>query len=197
MISEAQSKANLRKQLMFARKTIVKRADKNSEIFKNLTDMPEYKNAKQILMYMALDNEVNIDSLVDYSIMNGKSVAVPYCINADGSMEFYYINNTENLISGSFGIREPDISVCKKVTDFSDSIVIVPAIAFDTNGYRLGYGKGYYDRFLKNYSFISVGLCYNSLIQKSLPINEYDQKVDYIVTDTRIIRVDNGGQNNG
>lgn len=190
-----QSKAELRKSLKFARSKVVKKADKDSSIIKTFINSPLYKDSKQILMYMALDDEVNIDGLIELSRINGKNIAVPYCTDNDGEMEFYYINTLDDLVVGKFGVREPNIKVCKKMTDYKDSVILVPAIAFDTNGYRLGYGKGYYDRFLAKYPFISVGLCYNSLIVDKLPINEYDKSVDYIITDARFLSVRNGGTN--
>lgn len=188
-----QSKAELRKTLLFARKRIVKKASKDIDIASKLIETDEFKNASQILLYMALDDEINIDALVDFARIKGKSVAVPYCVNNNGDMEFYYINTLDDLVVGSFGVREPNIDICKKVTDFDKSIIIVPGIAFDTNGYRLGYGKGYYDRFLQNHTLISFGLCYNSLVLNQLPIDDFDKSVDYIITETRLIDAKNGG----
>lgn len=191
-----QSKQELRKSLKFARSRVVKKADKDNYILNTFVNSSLYRDSKQILMYMALDDEINVDALLDLSRINGKSIAVPYCVDNDGNMDFYYINSLDDLVEGSFGVREPNIKICKKVSDYNDSVILVPAIAFDKRGFRLGYGKGYYDRFLSNYPFISVGLCYNSLIQKELPINEYDQSVDYIITDTSIIDV-RKGENDG
>lgn len=190
-----QSKQELRKSLKFARSRVVKKADKDSAIIKSFINSNLYKDSKQILMYMALDDEINLDSLIDLARFNGKSVAVPYCIDDNGEMEFYYINNLNDLSVGKFGVREPKIDICKKMTDYSDSVILVPAISYDVKGYRLGYGKGYYDRFLAKYPFNSVGLCYNSLVVDELPTNEYDKSVDYIITDTRFISVRNGGNN--
>ncbi|MDE6768031.1 MAG: 5-formyltetrahydrofolate cyclo-ligase, partial [Eubacterium sp.] len=104
-------------------------------------------------------------------------------------MKFYYINSLKDIKTGFFGVREPDTDICCEVADFNDSICIVPAIAYDKKGYRLGYGKGYYDRFLENFSFISVGLCYNELIMDVLPIGEYDIPVDYIITQDGILTI--------
>lgn len=190
---ENQSKAEIRKQLLFTRKHIVKKYEKDRQIVSTLIELDEFKSCKLILAYMALDDEVNIDSMIEYAVLSHKSIAVPFCVDKNGTMDFYYINSLDDLVLGSFGIREPDVQKCKKVTDFSDSILLVPAISFDTNGYRLGYGKGYYDRFMQNYSHKSIGLCYNSLIRNELPINKYDESVDYIITDTKIYSINNGG----
>jgi 5-formyltetrahydrofolate cyclo-ligase len=108
-------------------------------------------------------------------------------------MDFYYINSMSDLVEGHFGVREPNTATCTKVTDFKDSVCIVPAISYDKLGYRLGYGKGYYDRFLKKFTIISVGMCYNELITDRLPIGEYDVPVDYIITQDGVFSVRNGG----
>ncbi len=108
-------------------------------------------------------------------------------------MDFYLINSLDDLKEGTFGVREPDTSKCKKLTDYSNSLIIVPGICFDESGCRIGYGKGYYDIFLKKYPFISVGLCYNSFVLEELPANEHDENVNIIVTDKRIIKI--GGKN--
>ena len=164
-------------------------------IIENVKSMKEFQKAKTVLCYLALNDEIKTDSLINYSFKEGKRVAVPYCIDDEGNMEFYLIKSISDTEIRSFGVREPIIEKCEKLTDFSESVVIVPALCFDKRGYRLGYGKGYYDRFLKNYSFISVGLCYNSLIKNEIPINEFDQKVDYIVTENQIISVKGGVEN--
>ena len=102
-------------------------------------------------------------------------------------MKYYYINSFNDMVSGSFGIREPDTEKCVEVTDFSASLCVVPAIAFDKRKYRLGYGKGYYDRFLKNYAYKSVGVCYNNLVVDELPADEYDIPVDIIITQDSVL----------
>lgn len=184
-----QIKKELRKELKAKRKNIEKKAQSDEFIRENLICSDLYLEAKQVLFYAALDDEINIDECIIDALMLGKKAALPVCTDEDGNMDFYYINSMDDLKSGFFGVREPDINKCKKVTDFSVSICVVPAIAYDKSGYRLGYGKGYYDRFLKNNSLISVGLCYNELIEDNLPVDEYDISVNYIITQNGLIVV--------
>ena len=101
-------------------------------------------------------------------------------------MEFRIIKSFSDLHKGFYGISEPD-DTCEKVCSFDDAVCLVPGIAFDQNGYRLGYGKGYYDRFLKNNVSVSAGLCYNNLVVNELPINDFDMKVDFIITEQEVI----------
>ena len=114
----------------------------------------------------------------------------------NGNMDFYYITDFDDLKIQSFGVREPVIEKCKKVASFDNTIIILPGLCFDSNGNRLGYGKGYYDRFLqiRNWNIHRPFLCYNSLIVKNVPTDIYDKKVDLIVSENGVVNV-NGGKN--
>lgn len=187
-------KSQLRKEIKQARKNVENKAIADKTIAKNLFNTEHYKNAQTILAYVSLPDEIETDGIINQALLDGKKVAVPYCVDDMGHMDFYLINSLDDLTIGSFNVREPNIESCVKLDTFENSIVLVPALCFDINGYRLGYGKGYYDRFLQNYPFISIGLCYNMLVKNEIPVGEYDQKVDYIVTDENIISC-NGGKN--
>lgn len=148
-----QIKSELRKTLKAKRINIEKKADKDDFIRENLICSDLYLDAKTVLFYCAIEGEINIDDCISDALMLGKKAALPVCMNENGDMKFYYINSFEDLNTGFFGIREPDIQKCQEVTDFTDAVCIVPAIAYDKKGYRLGYGKGYYDRFLQKKRF--------------------------------------------
>lgn len=179
----------LRKELRAKRKSIADKVKRDKKISDNLLSFELYKNSKTILFYASLDDEINVDCCIEQALSDGKKIALPVCTDKNGNMKFYYINSLSEIRVGYFGVREPDTSVCKEVDDFSFSICIVPAIAYDKNGFRLGYGKGYYDRFLKKYNLHSIGLCYNELIEDKLPIGEYDIPVDYIICENGVITV--------
>ncbi|WP_448921112.1 5-formyltetrahydrofolate cyclo-ligase [Eubacterium sp.] len=197
MKSEAKfsaDKKELRSYIKTKRKSVENKAEKDSLVAQNLLSLDEIKNADTVLCYISLDDEICTDEIVRVLLDSGKRVAAPYCVDNNGNMDFYYINDFEDLKIQSFGVREPVIEKCKKVTSFDNTIIILPGLCFDSNGNRLGYGKGYYDRFLQIHSLISVGLCYNSLIVKKVPTDMYDKKADIIVTENDIIRI-NGGKN--
>ena len=156
--------------------------------------LDEIKKADTVLCYISLDDEICTDEIVSALLGLGKRVGAPYCVDNNGNMDFYYITDFDDLKIQSFGVREPVIEKCKKVTSFDNTIIILPGLCFDSNGNRLGYGKGYYDRFLQIHSLISVGLCYNSLIVKNVPTDTYDKKVDLIVSENGVVNV-NGGKN--
>lgn len=197
MKSEAKfsaDKKELRSYIKIKRKSVENKAEKDSLVAQNLLSLDEIKEAETVLCYISLDDEICTDEIVRVLLDSGKSVGAPYCVDNNGNMDFYYITDFEDLRIQSFGVREPVIEKCKKVTSFDNTIIILPGLCFDSNGNRLGYGKGYYDRFLQIHSLISVGLCYNSLIVKKVPTDMYDKKADIIVTENDIIRI-NGGKN--
>lgn len=187
-------KKELRSYIKTKRKSVENKAEKDSLVAQNLLSLDEIKNADTVLCYISLDDEICTDEIVRVLLDSGKSVGAPYCVDNNGNMDFYYITDFDDLRIQSFGVREPVIEKCKKVTSFDNTIIILPGLCFDSYGNRLGYGKGYYDRFLQIHSLISVGLCYNSLIVKKVPTDMYDKKADIIVTENDVIRI-NGGKN--
>ena len=108
------------------------------------------------------------------------------CLDKKGLMEFRFIESISDLKCGMYEIREPDADRCEKADYDSNSLCFVPAICFDKKGYRLGYGKGYYDRFLEHFDGISVGVCFEGCVTEALPRGEHDKKVNYLITDDKI-----------
>ncbi len=182
-------KKELRRIFKSKRKAVTDKVHRDAVICSKLLECDLYNNASLVLFYAALEDEINIDDCIINALLCGKKAALPRCINGSGDMDFYYINSLDDLVSGYFGVREPDISKCSVVTDFTDSVCIVPALAYDKKGYRLGYGKGFYDKFLQKFNCISIGLCYNELIVDELPINKFDISVNYIITEDGFLTV--------
>lgn len=190
----SQDKSALRKELKNARKLLKNKLELSNEICKAFLETKDYKECSTLLCYVSFGDEVNTLNILSHALEQNKIVAVPVCIDKSGNMDFYIIKSIDDLHIGSFGILEPRINECEKLNDIKNAVIVVPALCFDAFGNRLGYGKGYYDRFLQKHSLISFGLCYNSLIQKNVPVDKYDQKVDYVITEKQIINC-NGGQN--
>lgn len=142
----------------------------------------EYMDAKTVLTYVSRDWEIDTIRIIHACFANKKKVAVPKC-EGEGVMNFYLINSMDDLKEGYAGILEPDTEVCKALEDFLDSVCIVPGLSFDPEGYRLGFGGGYYDRFLSAYTGVSAGLCYGSFIKWELPRESFDKAVTLLVTD--------------
>lgn len=140
-----------------------------------------------VFTYFSAGTEIATTDIISHLLSEGFDVALPKCTDSNGKMEFYIISDTEELVSGMYSIPEPDTVKCRKAIDSKNSVCIVPGLAFDNYGYRLGYGKGYYDRFLKDFKGKSVGLCYEACLCEQLPVDKYDISVDIIITENRII----------
>lgn len=147
----------------------------------------EYADASLILTYVAKKDEVETRGIIHAVLANNKKVAVPRC-EAEGKMSFYYISSLEELRESPKGIMEPDPETSQKVTDMSGALCIVPGLSFDPEGNRLGFGGGYYDRFLSSFQGITAGLCYGSFIKWGIPSEDHDVPVKVLVTDRYIRR---------
>lgn len=158
----------------------------DEKIMKNLCILNKYKNADVILVYISKEIEVDTYCIMERCWADGKKVAAPICNTEDKSMEFYIIKSLDDLSVGNFGLLEPDPTKCEKVTEFANSICIVPGFSFDKDAYRLGYGHGYYDRFLQRFNGTTIGLCYNNCICAKLPHGRFDFPVDILITNAYI-----------
>lgn len=158
-------------------------------VYKRVTGLYQYRNAELVLSYVSKDIETDTLKLIERAWSDGKRVAVPRCIDGTRLMQFYYITSFDQLEKSSFGVMEPIEELCEKLAEAPEnSLCIVPGMAFDSQGYRLGYGKGYYDRFLSDYKGVKVGVCYSDCIKWTLPRGKYDKPVDILITD-RFFRV--------
>lgn len=150
----------------------------------------QYRRARQLLVYVSTPIEVDTHRIIRRALADGKRVAVPRCISNTRDMEFYYIDSLEELKPGSFGVYEPDACPEKLVTDLSEGLCIIPAFCYDYTGYRLGYGKGYYDRFLPRFGGNLIGICYSACVRRYLPHGRFDRPAELLVTENYIRRTD-------
>ncbi len=180
-----------REEKVMLREQYRKMREKMTEQYKHSLDIEiasrflctrEYMNAKTVLSYVSRQSEVDTIGIIRAAFANKKQVAVPKC-EGKGIMRFYLINSMDDLCEGYGSILEPDTAKCRLLEDLSDSVCIVPGLSFDPEGYRLGFGGGYYDRFLSSYEGISAGLCYGSFVKWELPRESFDVAVDLLITD--------------
>ncbi len=148
--------------------------------------LDEYKHCETLFIFVSSSIEVDTYEIIGKALADGKKVAVPKCRDKSGLMDFYFITSTDCLKKGAFSIMEPDPEKCELADDLSQGVCVVPGLSFDFQGYRLGFGKGYYDRFLDKFKGISVGICYSKCIEKELPKGNYDKQVDILVTEKYI-----------
>ncbi len=156
--------------------------ERSREIWEKLKELNEFRKAKTILFYYSIKNEVRTDFMIK-EVLGSKKVALPSI--KDDFIVPIEVKDLKLMKKGKFGIPEP---IGDEISLKDIDLVIVPGIAFDLEGYRIGYGKGYYDNFLRKIVCKKIGLAYDFQIVKKLPRNSYDVPVDIIITETRIIK---------
>jgi len=169
---------------------------KSENIERQLLSLPEFRRAKTVMLYVSFRSEVATDKMIRNALNLRKRVVVPV---VDGErIEVAEIKNLEKeLAKGSFGIGEPKKEFRRRVDQKKIDIVVVPGVVFDKTGGRLGYGRGYYDRFLRSKSIrlktscshpcALIGLAFDLQITGKIPLVEEDVRVDKIVTESGII----------
>lgn len=182
-------KKQLRKEILDIRNNMSKEAVmvKSMRIYKTLTSLDEFKEASKIYTYVSVKNEVDTIMLMDHSFRNEKQVYVPK-VNG-GEMEFYEITDVTELTPGFFELYEPDVA--GKEPDYSKKgLLIMPGIVFDKQLNRIGYGGGYYDKYLKtDNSFFKIALAYEYQVLEAIEADEHDMKPDMIITENKIYRL--------
>ena len=161
----------------------------DNKILNKLLSEKVFFDCETVLTYISTEIEVDTIEFIKHCLEIGKKVAVPKCINGTRQMDFYLINSLDDLEKATFSVLEPKANKCSKLTDYSNSICIIPGLVFDLKGYRLGYGKGYYDRFLSYYDGIKVGLCYSFCIISKLIKGKFDKSVDILITDKIVKKI--------
>ncbi len=177
--------------------SIKKRAtlkDKNSNAFKrlqdHLKDLINFKNYKIIASFISFKSEISTQFLNEFLLNNGKILCLPIIKNNSETLNFIEYNLKTKLVSGKFGIMQPsDLD-----KEFLPEIILTPCLAFDENGFRLGYGGGYYDKtfsYLKKikHKFISIAVAFDDQKIDELVHDKYDQKIDYILTEKKLYTV--------
>lgn len=157
---------------------------KSKKIIKHLESIQLFKDAKNILFYYSLNSEVETHDLIKRWI-DRKGILLPRLFD-ESTFVALPVNSLEKMECNRFGIPEPSAS---KVKSGDPDLIIVPGVAFDRRGNRIGMGKGYYDRFLSHHKGVPrVALAYSEQILESIPKEPYDEKVDWIITENELIR---------
>ena len=150
-----------------------------------LTDL--FKNAENIMLYMPLKNETDTSYIIQKAYQYGKKVILPVTDKESGNISPCYADINTTFIKGAFSVDEPTGDNVAEISEID--VILVPGIAFDTYGNRIGFGKGCYDRLLNKTDAIKVGFCYDWQFIKSIPADKHDVRMDYIITEKEIIRI--------
>lgn len=167
--------------------TVKDRDIMSKQIIAKLISSQEWNNANIIATTMPMEHEIDTTLFIEACWKAQKHVVVPKCNHKTKEMQFFNITSFEQLEKGYFGIYEPKESICAKINKDEIDLIIVPGVAFTSKGDRLGYGGGYYDRYLSNYAGNLVALAYDLQIVEKLPIEVHDQSMPLIFTETRVI----------
>ena len=190
MDTAALEKQRLREERLAAREALSEqeRSVLDDRITQKLLATSEYAEATTVLTYVSVSSEVSTRMFIECALRDGKTVAVPRCLPGH-CLEFVAIASVEQLVSAPFNLLEPskDLSALTE-NHMNNSICIVPALLVDAKGYRLGYGAGFYDRFLSTYPGKKICLAYQqSLSRTTLPHTAFDVAVDLVITESEVL----------
>lgn len=184
MENKKQLKQELRQKYKQYRREITddERALLDLALCRNITELASFRYAETVLMFYPTFREPNILDVAKEALRRGKRIAFPVCDVESHTMTFKYVSSLDELSRGSYSIPEPSED-CEAYGGEDSTLCLVPALAFDRSGYRLGYGGGYYDRFLKSFSGTSLGVIYDRFICPELPVGYYDVTTDIIISE--------------
>ncbi|MET3616924.1 5-formyltetrahydrofolate cyclo-ligase [Peptoniphilus olsenii] len=175
-------KKSLRKEFFAKRANIENRYEKSKLIQEKLRELDIYINAKSVFVFISYKTEVNTHEIIDMIKEDGKKLLVPLVIGKE--MVATEIDGLSELKPNKMGILEPEDG--EPVTDID--LTITPGLAFDDRGYRLGYGGGFYDKFFEKIDTISLAIGFEEQRTNKVFNEEYDRKVDYLLTDKSFIK---------
>lgn len=177
----------------------------NDNLFHKLSTQIEYQNCKKLFTYVSFGSEIDTIAMINLALNENKKVYIPRVEGKE--MQFYSIGSMDDLIRSKYGILEPEMkeenryiteyicdniaSICRSEDEVvQPNLMLLPGLAFDYQGNRVGYGAGYYDKYLDSFSkkhFHKIGLAYEFQIMEQIDTFEFDKKVDMIMTSQRII----------
>ena len=172
-------KKELRQKCLATRKNIPEKEFKSRLIYNEIISSPEYNDAQTIAIYNSTEDEVDTHEIIMYSFLKEKTILLPKIIGKE--MIFLKVDNSTKYKLSKFGILEP---ITGDIYDHSQiDLFIIPGVAFDIKGNRLGYGAGYYDRYLQGNDVTKLGLAYEEQIINSIPTDEHDIQMDIVQTE--------------
>ncbi len=189
-----EQKIAVRRDILSKRKTLDESEKNNmdSKICRALLSLATYRYCDTVLFYYPLGGEVDVIPAIQKAWEDKKKVYLPRCSKHDkGVMDFYLVTSFEQLEKGSFGVMEPlgKTEKYNKNIKNSNAICIMPALSYDRKGYRLGYGRGYYDRYLQGFSGMKIGIAYSQFVSKDVPHGYFDVRADIIITEKGAVTV--------
>lgn len=164
------------------------RLRKSDEVWKRLVEVPAFQTASSALFYVSVGSEVETGMMRTLARELGMVVACPRSKPGDKSMRFHVLASDEELSPGAYGILQPAAET-PPLADLKDAVVLVPGMVYDRQGHRLGFGSGYYDRWLagEGKGLPTIGLAFHEQLVDLVPTQPHDVDMDWVVTDKEAI----------
>ena len=157
--------------------------DQKSQIIcESLLQEPSIMEGKTIAMTISIFPEVNTQHIISKLWSMDKCVVVPKCNHKTKQMQFYQITSFDELVPASMGLYEPNYLITKHIEHKYIDVCIVPGIVFDQRGFRIGYGGGYYDRFLPFFNGKKISIAFDEQLVKEVPYEKHDIPIDLLIT---------------
>ena len=161
--------------------------DASAEISTRFFALDAVKKAKSVCVFISSFNEPDTMEIIEQLWEDGKKVSAPVSDTETNTLSLFGIENAQELHKGAYGILEPSRE--RPVAESDIDIVLVPGLAFDRRGGRMGFGAGYYDRLLTKTHAVKIGLCYDFQLLDNIPSEEHDISMDYIITEKEILEI--------
>jgi len=183
------AKKSCRRESMLAREALSEneRATKSAEIWRNFLAVPELETHHHLLLYAHHGSEVQTIGLVEECLRSGREVSLPVVLSVSPHLELRRVTDVNRLARGAFGIMVPPDTEPAIAYEEID-IVVLPGLGFDREGWRVGYGGGFYDRLLSQSHAMTVGFAFDCQILPSVPTECHDERLNMIVTENEVIR---------
>lgn len=187
-------KKALRKEILTRRKNIdaAEKEEMDKKILNRFFESKYYREAKNIFIYISYDSEINTREIINKAFKDGKKIYVPRTEFETRLMDAVEITSFDNLIKSSYGILEPSMEILQ-INPNNLDLIVVPGVAFDRNGGRMGYGAGFYDRYFKKINeddikrIVKLALAYDFQVLEKVPMSVQDVPVDFIITEKEFI----------
>ncbi len=185
----AQQKKELR--ALFREKRMALAADEKSQrdgaICKYAVNLAAFRYADSVLVYAPTRYEIDVMPIAEEAMRRGKKVYFPRCCKEDRTMTYRLVTSFDEMTEDVYGIlAPPEIAPAYDTSDGSTALCLVPGLIYDIRGYRVGYGGGYYDRFLTGFQGCKMGVIYSDFIITKVPKGHFDHKVDIMLTEKNV-----------
>lgn len=147
-----------------------------------------FRYADVVLLYAPMEQEINVLPIAEAALKKGKKIAFPRCDAASRTMQYHLVESLTDLTVSTYGIREPDaaLPIYDQSVHTDSAVCFIPGLVYDRHGYRLGYGKGFYDRYLSSFHGCRIGVIYSDCIIPEVPRGRFDIRADILLTEKNV-----------